>query len=168
MGFTLECRTDICYFWLGGLKGVGHKATLAGSALISRVRAILDISTPSAAAARAKATFESADGEELRAHVDKIEGLRAGHVKPAAIHPPEGGWDSATVANAAEDLGVTIGQLIECRPCGAIREHGNDQACPYCGSTVSGAPRGYYGTESITKDEPKKKGRAKKDASATK
>jgi hypothetical protein len=151
-GFTISCAGGTPCLWMGAFRGIGHKATLHGERLVRRIREVVVIPTPSQAAKAAKQTFEH-----------PVTG-----VTRCAVYRPDDGWDAASVANAAEDLGVPIGRLIECRPCGAIREHGDDQACPYCGSNISGPPRGYYGTESITANEPKKKGRGKANASATK
>jgi hypothetical protein len=151
-GFTISCAGGTPCLWMGAFRGIGHKAAIHGEELVRRIRDVIEIPTPSQAAKAAKQTFEH-----------PVTG-----VTRCAVYRPDDGWDAASVANAAEDLGVPIGRLVECRPCGAIREHGDDQGCPYCGSTISGPPRGYYGNESITANEPKKKGRGKANASATK
>ena len=45
LGYTIQATglPGGQYFWLGGFRGPGHKGTLSGSNLISRVRFVLDI-----------------------------------------------------------------------------------------------------------------------------
>jgi hypothetical protein len=52
LGYTVQFSSSCPYLWLGTFKGPGHMADLKGDDFISRVRAVIGIPTPSAAAAK--------------------------------------------------------------------------------------------------------------------
>jgi hypothetical protein len=91
------------------------------------------------------------------------------HGKPVAaalaltvrfVARPEGGWDSATVANAADDLGSSRDMVVECRGCGAIRRAGSSGSCPSCQSREYGPVRYEAAAEGQTRPKRGRKPRA--------
>jgi hypothetical protein len=104
------------YFWLGAFRGPGHKATLSGTALVSRVRDVLEIPTPTEAQKRAQATFDVTHTVGGPTHMPK----------------PTGGWGATTLEIGLENLGIELMSLaVFCADCGALRPRYIGK-CPSC------------------------------------
>ncbi len=119
-------------FWIGAYRGVKHKATLDGTGLISRVRDLLDLPMPSEARRRAREATRPAREPTIAATGSREARASSSDLVPS-IPMPEGGWDSGSIANAADDLGVKVADAIRCKSCNEIRVRIH-HPCPRCGS----------------------------------
>lgn len=127
-GYTIMVQGKDPAWWIGAYLGHSHRPTLYGTSLFERVRGLLEIPTPSAAA-----KLKAAAAPQKR---EPTSASGTGFAQPPAakfVAEPEGGWDSASIANAADDLGVGRDDLAICSQCRGARGHGGK--CP-CGSVA--------------------------------
>jgi hypothetical protein len=125
-GYTMTCQRNHPEFWIGAYLGTGHKPVLDGDRLIARIRKLLEIAVPPTPADKQPVT---------RKRQSVITAQGTGFQTPAAlkfIPEPVGGWDSASIANAADDLGTNRTTMQFCHECHGARANGT--ACPDCGS----------------------------------
>lgn len=114
------------FFWLGAFRGPGHKATLSGSALIHRIRTVLEIPTPTEARKKAQDSFREPTVKAEPADSQKAE------LTDFVPEPFQGEWDEASIKNALEDLGMLLPtQAVMCSGCKAIRPRWG-KICPDC------------------------------------
>ena len=136
LGYSIQCARipGSYYFWLGGFRGVGHKATLSGLDLIDRIRTVLEIPTPTQAQKAAQASFrEACINQGIPMNPASVQQKKAGGPRFVMPELPADGWDEAELANAAEDLGLTVAALAVCEKCQAVRDH-VVHPCPNCRS----------------------------------
>jgi hypothetical protein len=139
------------YFWLGAFRGPGHKATLSGTALISRVRGVLEIPTPTEAQKRAQATF---------AVTHTVGG-------PTHMPKPTGGWGATTLEIGLGNLGIELmSQAVFCADCGALRPRYMGK-CPSCHCVTIKDVRLIGDPPSDQPAEPAKRGRGRPVGSKT-
>lgn len=124
-GYTVSCPDGNPAFWLGAY-APDRQPTLYGVALIERVRKLLEIPTP----------------HQVEQLAKREAVIKSGRPKVTSVVEPKGGWDEASILNAAEDLGVERKDVIICGECRAARvmkfglaAKGNLAQCP-CGSNA--------------------------------
>lgn len=128
LGYTIQSTAlpGGHYFWLGAFRGPGHKATLSGSALIHRIRTVLEIPTPTEARKKAQDSFREPTVKAEPADSQKAE------LTDFVPEPFQGEWDEASIKNALEDLGMLLPtQAVMCSGCKAIRPRWG-KICPDC------------------------------------
>jgi hypothetical protein len=126
-GYTTACAGGDPTFWVGARKSTMQPPDLRGAALIGQVRKLLEIPTPHQVSQRANGTArEPVIGSEGT-------GLSAPR-KVSWVARPSEGWDSASIAIAARDLGAESAErLAICVKCGAARAAGLKCHCGFDG-----------------------------------
>jgi hypothetical protein len=172
-GFTVACPAGNPMFWIGEWSP-GRPPTLERLALLERVRRLLEIPTPHQVAQRDSAAAKASGREPLirgggsakstppippsGGGASEARGGGQGiTAAPASIREPKGGWDSASILNAADDLEVERNALRICGNCRAANPPG--VKCP-CGSTVSHSVADELMGTRPRRPSPPRKGRA--------
>jgi hypothetical protein len=188
LGYSIVCGTSQSVFWLGEFRGPGHRPTLAGKQLVDRIRAVLEIPTPTQARKAAQASFKEPAQDTFREvavragipmNPPSVSQKKPGG--PVFVAQPPDGWEDADFHNAAEDLATNVNDLAICEKCQAVRNRAI-HPCPSCKSPTYrlynspgtwGAPaykppvRGTFKTPPPSVDQPVKRGRGRPPGSKT-
>jgi hypothetical protein len=137
LGYTVRGGKEPA-IWLGAFTGIKHKPTLSGSALLHRVREIEELPMPAEARQRnreeAKLSREAAKiSREPSVVIPKTREAMAASTDGVPFAPmPEGGWDSASLANECDDMSIRVADALVCDRCHAMRARIH-HPCPSCG-----------------------------------
>ena len=138
-GYTIQAtHAGAGMLWVGPFRGPGHEATLYGERLIHRIRDVLEIPTPTEAARLARKPASDSVASTPPANVLSRNSQPATRNSSTHVPMPADGWDSASLANAAEDLGCEPKALTECLACRAVSAAWASGVCPACGANEEG------------------------------